>query len=141
MIRFTPRVLATAACVATVLSAHAAPLNKCVVNGTVTYQQAACPTPQPRKDPTLEELNAAQRLRRAEAASAAAAQPPKAKTLPSGALPAPAASSRFHCDGRQYCSQMRSCEEAEYFLAHCPDVKMDGNGDGVPCEKQWCGPH
>lgn len=141
MIRFTPRVLATAACVAAVLSAHAAPLNKCVVNGTVTYQQAACPTTQPRKDPTLEELNAAQRLRRAEAASATATQPPKATTLPHRAAPAPAAPGRFHCDGRQYCSQMRSCEEAEYFLAHCPDVKMDGNGDGVPCEKQWCDPH
>ncbi len=46
---------------------------------------------------------------------------------------------RFHCDGRVYCSQMTSCEEATYFLQHCPGVKMDGEGDGVPCEKQWCG--
>lgn len=46
---------------------------------------------------------------------------------------------RFQCDGRQHCSQMTSCAEAEYFLANCPDVKMDGNGDGVPCEQQWCG--
>ena len=30
-------------------------------------------------------------------------------------------------------------EEAEFFLANCPGVKMDGGGDGVPCEKQWCG--
>jgi len=116
-------------------------LNKCVVNGSVTYQQAPCAPTQPRKDPTLEELNAAQRLRRAEAASAAATQPPKTTPLPHGTSPAPAAASRFHCDGRQYCSQMSSCEEAKYFLAHCPDVKMDGNQDGVPCEKQWCGPH
>jgi hypothetical protein len=49
--------------------------------------------------------------------------------------------SQFHCDGRTYCSQMTSCEEATYFLQHCPGVKMDGEGDGVPCEKQWCGPH
>jgi len=34
---------------------------------------------------------------------------------------------------------MTSCEEAEFFLANCPDVKMDGGGDGVPCEKHWCG--
>lgn len=44
----------------------------------------------------------------------------------------------FACDGRTYCSQMTSCEEATYFLQHCPDVKMDGNNDGIPCEKQWC---
>ncbi len=46
----------------------------------------------------------------------------------------------FQCDGRTHCSQMRSCEEATYFLRHCPGVKMDGNNDGVPCEKQWCRP-
>lgn len=45
----------------------------------------------------------------------------------------------FSCDGRIYCSQMTSCAEATYFLRHCPGVKMDGGGDGVPCESQWCG--
>jgi len=44
----------------------------------------------------------------------------------------------FRCDGRTYCSQMTSCEEATFFLRNCPNVKMDGNNDGVPCEKQWC---
>ena len=44
----------------------------------------------------------------------------------------------FKCDGREYCSQMRSCAEAKYFIKHCPNTKMDGNHDGVPCEKQWC---
>jgi hypothetical protein len=34
---------------------------------------------------------------------------------------------------------MTSCAEATWFLSHCPGVKMDGNGDGVPCEQQWCG--
>ena len=43
----------------------------------------------------------------------------------------------FTCDGRQHCSQMSSKEEAEYFLQHCPDVKMDGDGDGIPCEQQF----
>lgn len=42
------------------------------------------------------------------------------------------------CDGRTHCSQMRSCDEAKYFLQHCPNVEMDGNQDGVPCEMQWC---
>ena len=45
----------------------------------------------------------------------------------------------FRCDGRKHCSQMTSCDEAAYFLKNCPGTKMDGNGDGIPCEKQWCG--
>jgi endonuclease YncB( thermonuclease family) len=44
----------------------------------------------------------------------------------------------FRCDGRTRCSQMRSCEEAQYFLARCPGVQMDGDNDGIPCESQWC---
>lgn len=46
----------------------------------------------------------------------------------------------FRCDGRTHCSQMHSCAEATFFLNNCPGVKMDGNRDGVPCEKQWCTP-
>jgi micrococcal nuclease len=42
------------------------------------------------------------------------------------------------CDGRRYCSQMTSCEEATWFLKNCPGTKMDGDNDGVPCETQWC---
>jgi cold shock CspA family protein len=42
------------------------------------------------------------------------------------------------CDGRRYCSQMTSCDEATNFLRHCPGTEMDGDGDGVPCESQWC---
>lgn len=42
--------------------------------------------------------------------------------------------SRFHCDGRKYCSQMRSRAEAVYFTRHCPDARMDGDHDGIPCE-------
>lgn len=40
----------------------------------------------------------------------------------------------FHCDGRQYCSQMTSRAEAVYFTRHCPGAKMDGDHDGIPCE-------
>lgn len=113
-------------------AADAASMNKCVINGTVTYQQAPCPSTQPRKDPTLEELNAAEKARRAAAASAAA--PTRRETAP---VPA-ATSSRFSCDGRTRCTQMRSCEEAKFFLDHCPGVQMDGDHDGIPCEQQWC---
>ncbi|MDK9556836.1 excalibur calcium-binding domain-containing protein [Marinobacter sp. M216] len=41
---------------------------------------------------------------------------------------------RFTCDGRQHCSQMRSRAEAEFFVRSCPNTKMDGDRDGVPCE-------
>lgn len=59
-----------------------------------------------------------------------AAYPPAPRAVPSPA---------YQCDGRTHCSQMRSCEEATYFLKNCPGVQMDGNHDGVPCEQQWCG--
>lgn len=45
---------------------------------------------------------------------------------------------QYRCDGRTYCSQMTSCDEAKFFLKNCPGTKMDGDNDGVPCEKQWC---
>ena len=121
-----------------------APLNKCVSNGSVTYQQGPCPSNLPRKDPTLQELNAAEKLRRASAASAAAASTAPVSATATASSPRPftppttATSTGFSCDGRQYCSQMHSCAEAKYFLANCPGAKMDGNHDGVPCEQQWC---
>jgi cold shock CspA family protein len=46
---------------------------------------------------------------------------------------------RYSCDGRTMCSQMASCAEAKYFIRNCPGTQMDGDGDGVPCEAQWCG--
>ncbi|WP_430472101.1 excalibur calcium-binding domain-containing protein [Wielerella bovis] len=24
---------------------------------------------------------------------------------------------------------------------NCPNTKMDGNNDGIPCKKQWCTDH
>lgn len=54
------------------------------------------------------------------------------------AAAAQADASGRRCDGRRYCSQMSSCEEATWFVKNCPGAKMDGNNDGVPCEKQWC---
>ena len=43
-------------------------------------------------------------------------------------------SSNFQCDGRQHCSQMNSRAEAVYFINNCPNTKMDGDYDGIPCE-------
>jgi len=44
----------------------------------------------------------------------------------------------FSCDGRTHCSQMTSCREATFFTRNCPRTEMDGDGDGIPCERQWC---
>ncbi len=49
-------------------------------------------------------------------------------------MPEKKARIKFSCDGRQHCSQMSSREEAEYFIQNCPNTKMDGDNDGVPCE-------
>jgi cold shock CspA family protein len=45
----------------------------------------------------------------------------------------------FSCEGKTHCSQMTSCDEAKYYLAHCPNVEIDGDNDTVPCERQYCG--
>jgi endonuclease YncB( thermonuclease family) len=42
------------------------------------------------------------------------------------------------CGNKHYCSQMRSCEEAQFYFAHCRVRTLDRNGDGVPCDK-LCG--
>lgn len=44
---------------------------------------------------------------------------------------------KFKCDGRQHCSQMKSYAEATYFIKYCPNTKMDGDNDGIPCERQF----
>jgi cold shock CspA family protein len=53
--------------------------------------------------------------------------------------PPAAATSTFHCEGKTHCSQMSSCDEARFYLRNCPNTEMDGDGDGIPCESQWCG--
>ena len=44
----------------------------------------------------------------------------------------------FSCEGKTHCSHMASCDEAKYYLKYCPNVKIDGNNDGEPCERQLC---
>ncbi|MCB1983320.1 MAG: excalibur calcium-binding domain-containing protein [Rhodoferax sp.] len=80
------------------------------------------------------DTGAPEAMREAGASPAAAA-----KAATAAPTPGASAASALRCDGRTRCSQMRSCEEATWFLRHCPGVRMDGNGDGVPCERQWCG--
>jgi cold shock CspA family protein len=66
----------------------------------------------------------------------------QARNTPAAPASLPAASlasgeMHYQCDQRIHCSQMTSRNEALYFLAHCPGVKMDGDGDGEPCEQQF----
>lgn len=75
---------------------------------------------------------------RHDARAEAFEESPAADLRPLSAMAKSDDSVRFKCDGRTYCSQMTSCAEATYFLGNCPGTKMDGNNDGVPCEKQWC---
>ncbi len=51
---------------------------------------------------------------------------------------APLTNTQYRCDGRKHCSQMKSCEEAKWFLRNCADTQMDGDGDGIPCESSLC---
>ncbi len=69
--------------------------------------------------------------------SGPAMQSPQTSNLKEASKSVPV-TSRFSCDGKIHCSQMTSCEEATYYIQHCPNTKMDGNNDGVPCESQWC---
>ena len=45
--------------------------------------------------------------------------------------------SGYKCEGKRYCSEM-TCEEARFYVNNCPNVEIDGDGDGKPCERQ-CG--
>jgi hypothetical protein len=126
--------------------AVAAQVFKCNVNGSVHYQQGPCQSGQARKPPTVEALNAERQKQLAQEKEnptspklqARPVAPPESFDEMPAKAPSPPRSS-FKCDNRKYCTQMASCAEAKYFLSNCPGVKMDGDGDGIPCEEQLCG--
>ncbi|MDD4865439.1 MAG: excalibur calcium-binding domain-containing protein [Alishewanella agri] len=62
-------------------------------------------------------------------------QVPKPQMTPANVHRSSESTTQFRCDGRQYCSQMTSRAEAEFFLKNCPNTKMDGDRDGIPCER------
>ncbi len=43
------------------------------------------------------------------------------------------------CTTKKHCSEMISCEEAKFYLANCAANMLDGDADGIPCEK-LCAP-
>ena len=42
------------------------------------------------------------------------------------------------CGSKRYCGEMRSCAEAQYYYRQCGVSRLDGDKDGIPCEK-LCG--
>jgi endonuclease YncB( thermonuclease family) len=54
-----------------------------------------------------------------------------AETIPSenpGQQPNP------KCGNKRFCKEMPDCAEARYYLTECGLTKLDGDGDGIPCE-------
>ena len=38
------------------------------------------------------------------------------------------------CGAKTLCKQMLTCEEAMHYLNDCGLTRLDGDGDGIPCE-------
>ena len=56
-----------------------------------------------------------------------------AKPMPPPNLSRPTASG-FTCGAKRYCREMTSCAEARFYFTQCGRARMDGDGDGIPCE-------
>jgi endonuclease YncB( thermonuclease family) len=55
-------------------------------------------------------------------------RPPRARSKGSSAS--------FECGAKRTCSEMQSCAEALFYLEHCGLGRIDGDGDGAPCESR-----
>ena len=42
------------------------------------------------------------------------------------------------CGGKRTCGEMTDCAEAAHYLTDCGRRRLDGDGDGIPCES-LCG--
>lgn len=74
--------------------------------------------------------------RRGTCATASATRAPASPAAAPTAAPSSAASSSgFTCAGKRFCREMTSCEEAKYYLTRCGVRSLDGDSDGVPCER------
>ncbi len=41
----------------------------------------------------------------------------------------------FTCGRKTYCREMASCDEARFYFRRCGLSRLDGDGDGLPCEQ------
>ncbi len=55
-------------------------------------------------------------------------------SIPSRLYGGPPQASGQSCGGKWKCGQMNSCSEAYHYLNNCGLGRLDGDGDGVPCE-------
>jgi hypothetical protein len=46
-------------------------------------------------------------------------------------------SPRFECGTKRYCVDMANCDEATFFMTSWGLPKLDGDRDGIPCERLW----
>jgi endonuclease YncB( thermonuclease family) len=52
-----------------------------------------------------------------------------------GATSSPQSSAGLSCGAKRFCGEMRDCAEARFYLQQCGLRRLDGDGDGVPCER------
>lgn len=46
-----------------------------------------------------------------------------------------ASSSDYQCGNKRYCYEMVSCKEVMFYFNNCGLSRLDGDKDGIPCEK------
>jgi endonuclease YncB( thermonuclease family) len=120
------------------------------VNAELVRRGAAWVYPQYNRDPALPALEAEARQarrglwalpvnerqqpwawRRGSQPTTDAAPP---RSVPAQSRPAPAAGAP-NCGSKRYCTQMTSCAEAQFYFRQCGLSRLDGDRDGVPCER------
>lgn len=62
------------------------------------------------------------------------AESPRSYTPAPRAAVRPRTERRLQCSGKRTCGEMNSCAEANFYLDECGVSRLDGDGDGVPCE-------
>lgn len=64
-------------------------------------------------------------------------KPPSSAVAPEKRVQ-PKSRARAECGAKRRCDDMDSCAEARHYLTECGIGRLDGDGDGIPCEK-LCG--
>jgi endonuclease YncB( thermonuclease family) len=89
--------------------------------------------PESERMPPWEWRKAGRDQRQAQRDSSSLAGP-RSGTAGSTAVGGSAGGTSYSCSVRKTCGQMSGCEEAKFHLQQCGNSRLDGNGDGVPCE-------
>ena len=65
---------------------------------------------------------------------AQASAPPAPRFSPMPVTASPSNTGGFTCGSKRLCREMSSCAEARFHMTQCGLSRLDGDGDGVPCE-------